>query len=173
MTGRLRWRDAEWDDRQALMAFTCTEPAKRSPFGRTAPVPNAPELEAQSIVRDLRPPAHERELMLLAEDQDGIAAVAWTQHVDDPYDVFVKVMAVALRMRGQGVGLEMLDEVIDRLANRAEASDTDSELLRLSGNVHVRNAASQKFCQRARAGVFEGHGELDEWVLTVDLTRST
>lgn len=172
MTTRLRWRDADWDDRRkGLTSFTCTQPLKRSPFGRSAPVPNAPELEAQSLVRNMRPPAHDGHLMLVGEDEEGIGAVAWTEEVDGPYDVFVKVMAVALRLRGQGVALEMLDAMVDRLANRAEASDSEASILRLSGNVHVQNAASQKFCQRAEAGVFEGHGELDEWVLPIDLTR--
>lgn len=167
MTSRLTWREASRGDRSALSCFICTPPQRRSAFGRSAPVPLEWELQVQGYVRALRPPASPGQLILLGEDDQGLGAVAWTAEVDGPHDVFVKVLAVALRLRGQGYAQELLDEVVDRVANRADAAGADR--VTLSGNVHVNNAASRRFCERAGAGVFQGHGELDEWVLPVDL----
>jgi predicted GNAT superfamily acetyltransferase len=103
--------------------------------------------------------------MLVGEDADGLAAVAWTEDVDGPHDVFVRVVAVAARLRGQGGqhADELLDELKDRLANRADAAGANS--LILTGNIDPSNEASRKLALRAGAEYSEMHGAFEQWLL--------
>lgn len=65
---------------------------------------------------------------------------------------------------------ELLTELIDRLAGRAEAAGEDQLLL--SCRVHVRNRPAKTLFSRAGAvltGAFDE--EYDEWLLRVDLSN--
>lgn len=166
----LHWRDAEHRDRAALQRFICTPPVQPKQFGRGAPPREYEwELQAQGVVRALRPPARPGQLILVGEDDRGIGAAIHAIDDEGPGIVFISVMAVALRLRRDSqrsrIALEMLDEVIDRLANRADAADL-SRLI-IWGNVDPRNEACRRLCVRAGAETFDQNGRFDRWILPI------
>lgn len=174
MTSPVTWRDATKADRGQLQLFVCTETVRRrQPFkGQRvgATFEHEWEVEAQSYIRGMKPPAPPLQMMLIGEDETGLAAVAWTQQVDGPHDVFVKVAGVALRLRavgGSSVGSQMMNEIVQRHMSILEASSSDEEELIISGNVDRRNTASQSFCRRNDAERFDHDPQYDQWVIRV------
>ena len=166
----LTWRHGEHHDRAALQQFLCTPPVKGRRFGRGAPPrSNAWELEAQSAIRNLRPPAVPSALIVLGSDEGGIAAVAAAEQDATPDVVFVSLIGVALRLRhrsdGIHVGEELTDQVINWAAERADANGYSR--LTLWGYVHLRNVACQSLCRRIGADTFEGTGAFDRWVANI------
>lgn len=172
---RLRWRDAEHRDRTALQTFLCTPPVVKRVFGRSAPPrPRQWELDVQGGVRALQPPAHANELILIGEDDDGIAAVAHAEADGSWETAFIALMAVALRVRrfgagsnGMTVGDLLVDELTYRLAARADAAGFD--YLTMWGWIDPQNKASQVLCARnGWAPMPSKHDQLERWVTRID-----
>jgi hypothetical protein len=159
--------------RRFLPQFVCSRPPQRLPVaGRPRIKPREREWEAlvQSGVRNMRPPARAGQLMLVGEDDVGFGAVAWSEQVSGPGDVFLKALALEQRLRGQGGAYadEMCTEVIDRLAERADAAG-ESEL-KLSWKVDKRKNPSRALCLRTGAVVVGMiNNAIEEWLLVIDL----
>jgi RimJ/RimL family protein N-acetyltransferase len=108
--------------------------------------------------------------MLVAEDDEGLAAVAWAENVEQPDDVFIKAVALALRLRGtdKGYAREMAEELLGRLVARSIEAGLDR--LTISGYVHVQNTPSKRLAEAMGATVI---GTLDadheEWALTLEI----
>ena len=105
--------------------------------------------------------------MLIGEDDKGIAAVAWTEEIDGPWDVFVRVAAIARRLRGKGGAFadEMMEQVMDAALNRAELTGHPTVIL--SGRVDIRNQASQRLCERAGAHFQEIEDGHEMWSIQI------
>jgi hypothetical protein len=173
----LHWREGEYRDRKELQDFLCSPPAKARRFGRGAPPqPVRWELEAQGGVRNLRPPAPADQLILIGEDkQRRIGAVGHVVNDHGPGLVFVRVLAVSLELRNQGpgpdgltVGDELMTELVDRLANRADAAG--EPYLVMWAKIDSRNEPCRAMCRRAGADSLNRDGNLEEWVLRVDFS---
>lgn len=85
------------------MAFTCThEPKKRKvpPYGFEHD--RDWELVVQRCIRDLRPPCKPPLRLWVGEDEGGLGAVVQAEEIDGADDVFLRLMAIALRLRGRG-----------------------------------------------------------------------
>jgi len=111
-------------------------------------------------------------MMILGVDDDGIAAVAWTEQVDGPGDVFAKVIAVALRCRQRRdahYGRELLTELQNRLASRADAAGERS--LTITGHVHPRNKVCRALLQRFRWETFDHNGMYEVWLTSISLDQ--
>jgi hypothetical protein len=96
----------------------------------------------------MEPPAWPGHMMLVGEDEHGLAAVAWTSEESSPAEVFIRVAAVALRLRhcGGAAADELADEVKDRCASRADAMEWP--YLLLTWKVDHRNVASLELSRR-------------------------
>jgi hypothetical protein len=127
---------------------------------------------AQGGVRSLAPPAPRGQMMLLGEDSLGIAAAAWTKQIDGAHDVFVAVIAVALRLRhgSRYYGDELLTEVQDRLVSDAIAADKSE--LTISGHVDPKNEASKALLNRFHWQTFDHAGRYERWLTYIPLPGS-
>lgn len=175
VSGQLRWRDAERRDRRALQQFLCTPPTGRRKYGRAAPPRDRKwELDVQGYIRQLRPPAHGGEVLVVGEDAGGIGAVAHAENDPDPSRMFVAAIAVALRLRGYGherkVGDELIEELINRLANRADSDGYPG--LTLWGKVDSRNTACERLCFRVGGENFDRDGPYERWIARVEFLDS-
>jgi hypothetical protein len=146
------WRDAVQSDRAALERFTCTVAAEKAPRGRPLPHPRPWELEAQTGIRQHRPPGATDDLYRLGVGADGsIVAVSITGLLEDPeFEPTFKllVLAVATSVRGQGgqVADACMRDALTQMEARARATDAAQFLV--LGMVDPRNAASQRMCRR-------------------------
>jgi len=114
----LRWTAAARADEQRLKEFCCCAPEKKTRPWHEWRHSRSWELEAQTYVReDLPIPPQPPHYVLLAEDDQGIAAVSGIQHAGD--FAFLDVMAVALRCRQQGIGRELMRRTVLGIAERA------------------------------------------------------
>lgn len=87
-------------------------------------------------------------MILVGEDDDGLAAVVFTQLVDGPHDVFVGVVAIAEHVRRRGVAKELFDELSSRHMSILLASHNTSDDLTISGKVRPANDACLAMCDR-------------------------
>ena len=168
MTGLFRWSDATAEDRTALQSFSCTLPQVprfKPPY--RLPPDREWEYQVRGFVRSMKPPAPPGQMMLLGKDDLGLGAVAWTENVDGPTDVFIRVMALASRARNLGAGHadEMFEEMKDRLADRVEIAGADH--LILTAKVDPRNEASRHLGERSGASVFAVDDPFEMWVLPI------
>ncbi len=150
MTRLLTWRSAVRSDRKALGNCICTEPAKARWNGYNRVHPKPWELEVQSGIRDLRPPAGPDTVLLLGEDEQGLAAVVLFSDVEGmPSDVVLRAIAVATRLRG-GDGAhaaEALAVALETMIIRARAAEAHG--LFVVGRIHRHNGPSKRLCSGA------------------------
>jgi RimJ/RimL family protein N-acetyltransferase len=173
VTGSLKWRAAVRGDRGALQEFTCTTKAARPPGSyRSRPHPKPWELQVQSFIRTLHPPAGADQVYLLGEDSSGIGAVCVLADQGTPEIVKIQAVAVSVRQRGQGGAHanEALAAGLDLAGDRARAAGFGQVIA--VGWVHPRNQPSQLLCRRAgfahRRDTRDG---LQEWVLLLGVER--
>jgi hypothetical protein len=173
VTGSLKWRSAVRSDRTALQEFTCTTKAPRPPGGyRSLPHPRPWELQVQSFIRTLHPPAGPDQAYLLGEDSSGIGAVCVL--ADQGTSEIVKIQAIAVSVRHRGQGGAHADAALaaglDLAGVRARVAGFGQVIV--VGWVHPRNQPSQLLCRRAgfalRRDTRDG---LQEWVLLLDVGR--
>jgi hypothetical protein len=165
VSGLLQWHPGLKSDRQALQTFTCTDSpvkSRRPPF--TVEHPCQWEYNVQQYVRQLRPRYAPPMYLLLGFDSLGLAGVSFYEELDGPSDVFIKAMAIHLRLRHKGGGYadEMFEQTFDAIT--ARAIDTSTPTVQVSARVDERNHPSQQMNRRAglrhRAMVSEG---LQNW----------
>lgn len=143
----LRWSAATPDDLKALRAFVCCRCVRTGPWesSRVGPIWEHPvELGIQA----LSPPGGDDEVIWLGYDDAGLGAVAWWWEEDGPGLVNLVVAAVALRLRRQHVGDEVMDEVTRKVAQRAGRAGLDE--VHMWGLVHENNRHSVDMCERKR-----------------------
>jgi hypothetical protein len=171
VTSNLKWRTATRGDRAALQEFTCTTKASRSSgSSRPLPHPKPWELQVQSFIRTLHPPAGPDQEFLLGEDPSGVGAVRVLADQGTPEIVKIQAIAVSVRYRGQGGAYadEALAAGLDHAGRRARAAGLGQVIA--VGWVHQRNKPSQLLCRRAgftyRRDTRDG---LQEWAVLLEL----
>lgn len=104
------------------------------------------EFEVQAQLRHLRPPLKPPRHMLVACDDEHVAAVAVWQELDGPGAVEVEFGAVALQYRGSGGGLarEMLTRTLDVVTSRALEAGVDEVLV--GAWIWHENYPSKRLC---------------------------
>ena len=86
--------------------------------------------------------------------------------------MFAKVMAIALRIRRQldvYYGQELLTELQDRLASRADAAGVSA--LTITGHVDPKNKICRDLLTRFRWETFDHSGRYEVWLTTIALVR--
>ena len=115
----LRWITPTRADKQRLQAFCCCEHEERRPPYHSWQHSKSWELEVQKMVRhDLFVPSKPPHFLLMAEDDQGIAALSSFEQQGD--FAYLDVMAVALRLRGRRFGRELMRATISRMIERAQ-----------------------------------------------------
>jgi len=152
--------------------FECTRPGirRRGAAGWEVAHQKPWELRVQSKLRAGRPPVEPPEYMIVGLDEHGLAAVLTYRELDGPAQVELAIGAVALRCRGKGGGYadEMLEEGLDRIAERAYNEGID--VIHLSTLVHESNRASHSLCRRLQmrhTGMFSE--TLQQWTAVLYL----
>jgi hypothetical protein len=172
MNRLLAWREAERADRQRLQQFVCTVPARRAFQQKRPSHPRPWELAVQSGIRALRPPMPEDQLLLIGEDDQGVAAVCLL--ADQGGAQAFKIQAVAIATRHRGVGgscsAEAMDVALEAAAEQARKRGLGK--VALVGWVDPRNTASKRMNQRAGLALRRiTRAGLEEWVAVLDLTE--
>lgn len=171
MTRLLAWSVAGHADRAALQRFTCTVPAQRVAGQKRPYHPKPWELQVQSGIRALRPPTAQDQLLLLGEDEEGIAAVRLLADQGDASVIKIQAIAAAVRCRGQGgaYGDEALSVALEAAAQRGRRIGRDEIVV--VGWVDPRNNPGKLLNQRAgftmRRITPVG---LEEWVMVLRVT---
>jgi hypothetical protein len=150
VSGLLAWRPGLHSDRQALQTFRCTDSpvkSKRPPF--TLKHPSMWEYKVQQYVRTLQPKYAPPVYLLLGFDSLGLAGVSFYEELDGPSDVFLRSMAIHMRLRHKGGGYadEMFEQTFDAISTRA--IETATPAVQISGRVEEQNHPSQEMCRRA------------------------
>lgn len=117
--------------------------------GRTLPVPRS-------------------DLFRIGRDDLGIGGLSYSYEVA-PGEYRLFAIAVARRLRGgnRHVGREVLDETLDRLADRADASQLS--LMTVSALVHRKNAASKALLESfGFHHSFDSRDDYEQWWTTID-----
>lgn len=171
----LSWRNAERGDRAALQQFDCTVPEGPWRGTRVSRHPKPWELDVQTGIHGCRPPVGPDEILLLGEDETGIAAVSWSWHDydedDEPPSVW-KVLAVAVARRHRGTGGHIADEALQVTleAFKQHGREHGTSEFGVVGWIHPRNLPSQKLSGRAGFTRLRAiSADLEEWGMTVDL----
>lgn len=119
----LGWYSPTSGDVEDLQAFCRTKPDRRVFKLGKRTHPTEWELEAQSAIRDLRPPLNPPNFGIIARDQAGIAAAAVFEvdlgPIRDVALVWIFSAAVKISLRGRGIGQDLLSGVADRANERA------------------------------------------------------
>lgn len=105
--------------------------------------------------------------MLIGEDEVGIGAVGAAEQDSSPDAVFVSAIGVALRLRGGRVGLELMDEIVNWAAARADAAG--HHRLTVWGKVDRRNDACHRLCGQLGAETHAVSRGLDVWTVRIDI----
>jgi len=157
---RLNWREAHGRDRTVLQAFSCTALPGRDRLGRLLPYARRWEREVEAGVRTLTPPIGNGALHL-GFDEVGLAAVSLISFLAADGDHFVgklRAVAVDLRCRGRGYGVEAVEVAL--LAAGDRAFGLGYALVDVVSQVHKENHASK--AMSTRAGLRRLHDEFDE-----------
>lgn len=144
-------------DRALMQAFTCTTP--RPPMG--APHPRLWEWEVQSTVRNrlLKDTAryeHLDQVVRLAEDDDGIAAVFaharmkdWPPELGLPPGVPVRTLLIlAIATRYRGAGGQLADRVMEEALYDILDREPDARRVVVLARIDHRNATSERLARR-------------------------
>jgi len=150
-------------DRALLQLFECTEKAHHDRATHRTLHPKPWELEAQSAIKDLRPPVSGAEMILIAEDHAGIGAVVWTYEFGSPTDVKIMCAAIVRRLRGKrGIYAdELMSVTFERLVERLRASGQRRGLA--IGLVHKDNLPSQRMCRQSGGYHYADDDEYQKW----------
>lgn len=158
------------EDAELLSEFECAEPAPATfgPEDSIEDLPNRYELEAQiGLQREVSYPLLGGDFVLLGRDERGLAAALWWSEQGGPAYVHLQSMGVALRLRGQklGVGDAMIDEFLFELADRAVGADERSVQVR--ARVDWDNSNCQELLRRKGFRYLQSDGFYQQWWLTV------
>ncbi len=169
MSRLLDWREAQRDDRPLLQAFACTRPAPKTGFRRRpAPHPRRWERRVEAGIRNLHPPIGGG-LLLLGEDDLGLAAVALLLFEESGRVVKLAAVAVACRHRG-GDG-RYADEALDVALSAAadHGHGLGHPVVSVYGLVAPQNQPSRDM--NARAGLrhlLDEEDGLERWVIELE-----
>lgn len=165
----LNWRHAVASDKAALQAFECTTPAPRLPghAWKRGAHPRPWELAVQKGIHKLRLPCGPGEVVLVGEDEDGIAAVAIVVTQEEPGFMMIEGVGVALRMRGCG-GV-CADEAVSEAIAWAQLQGDSAGLLKvtISGMSHRRNSAGERLMARNGFERFQRTTGATTWIQEV------
>jgi RimJ/RimL family protein N-acetyltransferase len=150
VTSLLHWRGFEKaKDRDALRAFVCTDPEKKTWDGRRRHHPREWELDVQSSVREHSPNVNNGEVFILGfEDDSSVGAVsAWSRYAGEPGRVLLQLIAVSVQRRGCGRAWanEAMAKTLEQVT--ADAREADAERLLLEARIHRNNRASKRMCE--------------------------
>jgi len=164
------WREATPDDRNTLKdEFLCTDPPRKIYRQGRKQHPREWELDAQSIVKDIRFPLPENNTVLLGSDDEGLAVVCQYKYDPATADSFIGVIAVAWRAQARRYGAAALEYVKSLIHARAIADGHDGYLI--TARVHEQNKRSQRMCEKhdlVRVKPADKH-RLETWALAVKL----
>lgn len=157
-----------------LQKFTCTTDRPQTARGRRLEHPQEWELEAQALLRNASQhlKAHDKLLVgrgLSADQQIDAAAWLVTEVASDVLELFVPACGVRLGLRHQGgvIADEMMRQIL--MVGTAELDESGASRLRIYGNLHVRNLASESYFSRSG---FEPRGvpvgNYQQWIRTVE-----
>lgn len=90
-----------------------------------------------------------------------------TYQVGDPGNVKILALARANRVRGKGVGDDLLEQTVNRVAERADAAGLTS--VKLWGLIHHRNHESEAMADRARLLAIDGDAGYNERWMRIDI----
>lgn len=164
------WTEARREHRPLFPTFTCTTPRPRADSGRTLAHPKPWEWEVQAHIRQLKTPVHNDVVQLGLMGQELVSVAQFV--IDDSASVpvvFVRVIGVTLRARGEGGGIAdaTLEQVVNRSAKRLRMLGHSRFVL--LGNVHTDNTASQSMLTRAGFTATERReGPYVRWVLLAE-----
>lgn len=144
MPDLLKWGDAEKRHREELQHFICAIPERPIKDAGSGWVPYHPrfwEFDVQLMVRGLGrkvPPPRET-TVLVGENADGLAAVSCFTRLDGPSVVHLDLMAVSVRLRGQGgaYAREMVRTTLERI--EADAIDAGGLEMKVVGEIYKDN----------------------------------
>lgn len=174
MTYALAWSYASETDLPELQNFICTDaPALPGTADDTTVDDPWWESDIEIGIQEIDFPLQSsREYMLIARDDHGIAGVVWCWEQAGPRRVKILGIAVAQRLRGQGLclGDELLERGIQEVMGRADAAEI--EVASAYARVHPYNRNSLELFQRHRffhaPDTSDGYCEM--W-LRIDLPR--
>lgn len=168
MARRLYWREAGGQDRAVLQAFSCTARPGRDRFGRSLPYARSWEREVEAGLRRLTPPIGDGALQLGFDDV-GLAAVSLIAFLGADghhYAVKLRAVAVDLRCRGRGYGVQAVEVAL--LASGDRGFSLGYVLVDVVGLVHKENHASKATNARAGLGcLHDFDDDLEEWGTTL------
>lgn len=136
-----------------LQQFTCTTDRPRTSRGRELKHPEHWELEAQALLRTTFQGLGSNEQVLVGRGLPTrqIDAAAWleTHAVDDIPALFIKACGVRLELRYRGGAVA--DELFRQILGVAKVilGASAKSRLRIHGNLHVNNSASEAFFARS------------------------
>lgn len=152
-----------------MQTFSCAVPPGRDRFRRPLPYARSWEREVEVGLRRLTPPIGDGALNLGFDDV-GLAAVSLIGFVGTEGDRFVvklRGVAVDLRCRGRGYGVEAVEVALLAAGDRGFGS---GYVVAVFGQVHQENRASKVVL--ASAGLGRLHDQLDddleEWGTTLE-----
>lgn len=164
------WTEAGQEHRPLFPTFTCTTPRPRADSGRTLAHPRPWEWEVQAHIRQLKTPVRGDVVQLGLNGEELVSVAQFV--IDDSASlpvVFIRVIGVTVRARGEGGGLAdaTLEQVVNRSSKRLRTLGHSRVVL--LGNVHADNTASQSMLTRAGFTVTERRtGPYVRWVLPVE-----
>jgi RimJ/RimL family protein N-acetyltransferase len=121
-------------------------------------------------VRSLLPPFSDSVVLLGEDHLRRLVAVAFLCDVEQGDGIFLmKLVAVGVELdcQGEGYGVEAIEMAIRAAETRGFGAG--AWLVTVIGQVHVRNTASKKACQKAGLTRFGTVGDYEEWGASVEL----
>lgn len=145
----LRFTDADESSITDLQQLNCVEPAVYDPALRRKVHRAEWALEAQSLLRNLRPPLDGTESLVLAYDDEGLAAACHYEFMMGDADTeptfYIGSIGCSSRCQNQGVASELLTHVLDQIEESNFAHSTSWGTTTL---IHEENQASKRLASR-------------------------
>lgn len=140
---------------------------KQRPWSESHPRPW--ELSLQREIHTANPRSNRQRVVLLGEDDAGLAAITVAEQAQDA-TVVIECVAVALRCRatgGSGIGDEALDMAMEWAIGRADAAGSDRVLL--TGKTDPGNVAGRRLVQKHGFALQERTSTAEIWYQQLEI----